>query len=229
METPPHRRQRTGRQGQAARPTGRTRAGLAAVACLILWRAFPVPARAAADTPRAVVQQTTGAVLAVLADKGLNADQKRRRIERIADAHFDFATLARLVLARNWRRLTPAQQARFVAEFRKHLSLTYGKNLATYHNERIVITGDHSEPGGDWTVGTTVLRPDGPEFRVDYRLRERDGVWRGIDVIIEGVSLVANYRAQFQDIISSDGPAKVISLLRQKNAERGPLRSRAGS
>ena len=82
-----------------------------------------------------MVQQTTDAVVAVLADKSLSAEQRRHKVEDIVYAHFDFETLSRLVLARNWKELTPEQQKAFVEEFKRHLSMTYGKNVETYNNE----------------------------------------------------------------------------------------------
>jgi phospholipid transport system substrate-binding protein len=179
----------------------------------------------AAGTPMEIVQKTTDAVLAVLADKSLASDQKRHKIEDIVYDHFDFHTLSRLVLARNWRRLTPEQQNEFVEEFKRHLSLTYGRNVETYHNERATITGDRQEPGGDWTVKTKIIRPNASDILVDYRLRQEQGTWKVIDVIIEGVSLVLNYRSQFQEIVSNEGPAKLIELLKEKNAKGEPLKT----
>jgi len=179
----------------------------------------------AADSPVQVVQETSDAVVAVLATKDLSANEKRRKIEDIVYAHFDFETLSRLVLARNWKQLSPGQQTEFVDEFKKHLSVTYGKNVETYNNERAVVTGDRQEAGSDWTVKTKIVRPNAADILVDYRLRKEDGDWRVIDVIIEGVSLVANFRAQFQDIVTKDGPAKLIKLLHEKNAKGESLKS----
>jgi phospholipid transport system substrate-binding protein len=179
----------------------------------------------AAEGPSAAVQETADAVVAVLADKSLNAEQRRRKVEEIVYAHFDFETLSRLVLARNWKELTPDQQKAFVEEFKRHLSVTYGKNVETYNNEKAVVTGDRAEARDDWTVKTKIVRPNADAILVDYRLRQEGGEWRVIDVVIEGVSLVANFRAQFQEIISRDGAAKLIELLREKNAKGESLKS----
>jgi phospholipid transport system substrate-binding protein len=179
----------------------------------------------AVDSPTAVVQQTTDAVVAVLAEKNLAAVEKRHKIDEIVYAHFDFETLSKLVLARNWKDLTPEQQKAFVEEFKRHLSLTYGKNVETYNNERAVVIGDRAEAHDDWTVKTKVIRPNAEDILVDYRLRKEVAGWRVIDVIIEGVSLVANFRSQFQEIISRDGAAKLIDLLREKNAKGESLKS----
>lgn len=179
----------------------------------------------AADSPKAVVQQIADAVVAVLADKSLTADQKRHKVEEIAETRFDFETLSRLVLARNWKQLSAPQQRAFVEEFKRHLSVTYGKNVESYNNEHAVVAGDRQEGHDDWTVKTKIVRPNAEDILVDYRLRTENGEWRIIDVIIEGVSLVANFRSQFQEIISNQGADKLIELLREKNAKGEPLKS----
>jgi phospholipid transport system substrate-binding protein len=201
--------------------------GFVIVACgfIAVMLGGPATMTRAVEAPTAVVQQTADAVVAVLADKDLSVEQRRHKVEDIVYAHFDFETLSRLVLARNWRELTPEQQKTFVEEFKRHLSVTYGKNVETYNNEKAVVTGDRAEARGDWTVKTKVIRPNAEDILVDYRLRKEGSEWRVIDVIIEGVSLVANFRAQFQEIISRDGAAKLIQLLHEKNAKGESLKS----
>jgi len=178
----------------------------------------------AADTPRAVVQRMTDAALEVLRNKQLSNDEKRHRLEQIVYADTDFDTISRLVLARNWNGFSAAQQADFVQLFKEHLSLTYGRSIENYRNERVQITGDHEEPRGDWTVATKILRGGGAQdILVDYRLRKEGDAWRVIDFVIERVSLVANFRSQFQDLVSQGGPQKVLDVLREKNARGEPL------
>ncbi len=176
---------------------------------------------AAAQTPqepRAFIQHIADQVLAVLRDKSLPSQEKIDRIEQIAYQYFDFPTIARLVLARHWRSFTPEQQQEFIEEFKKHLSVTYGKNVERYRDETIEITGDRKEARGDWTVKSKIVRSGGDDVLVDYRLRQNSGQWKIIDVTIETVSLVANFRSQLQDIVASRGPAETIRLLREKNA-----------
>lgn len=195
---------------------------LAAIVTMVVLLA-PGAARvraAGGAAPRAVVEQVTQAALAVLRDKSLNAEEKRRRLEDIVYAHTDFATLSRLVLARNWSRLSDAQQREFMEQFRRHLALTYGRNVESYHDENIEITGVREEPGGDWTVQTKIVRGGPDDILVDYRLRSQpDGSWKIIDFVIERVSLVANYRSEFQEILSHGGPAELLRLLAEKNAK----------
>jgi phospholipid transport system substrate-binding protein len=175
--------------------------------------------------PKTVIRETTDAVIAVLKRKDLPADERRRKIEEIVYERFDFQTLSRLVLARNWKRFSPEQQKTFVDEFKRHLSLTYGRNVESYSDEQVVITGEREEVRGDRTVKTMIARPSAEDILVDYRLRKKGEVWRVIDVVIEGVSLVANFRSQFQGVVSKDGPAKLIELLREKNEKGESLKT----
>ena len=205
------------------RSSDRRGPALAALAALLL---LPLPAAAADDAAaqRRVIEQTTSDVLAVLADDAFDADAKRDRIEAIVYAQVDFETVSRLVLARNWQRFSEPQQREFREEFKRHLSRTYGRNIDNYKNERVEIVGDRAEARGDWTVRTKVVRTGGSEdIAVDYRLRRRDGVWRIIDIIVEGVSLIANFRSQFQEIVAQDGPDHLLELLRSKNLKSEPI------
>src|SRR5262245_25109566 len=180
---------------------------------------------AATEAPKVVVENLTNKVIAVLANKSLSTADKRRQIEDLAYASVDFDTLARLVLARNWSSFSPAQQQEFVNEFKKHLALTYGNNLDNYHDEKVGITGDQEEARGDWTVKSRILRGGPDDIEIDYRLRQVNGEWKIIDFIIEQVSLVANYRSQFQDILSSGTPDRLLKLLHERNAKGQPLKA----
>jgi len=187
--------------------------------------AAPAPA---GTTPVSVVEDTTSRVIAILADKSTSVDEKRHKVQDVVYASVDFETLSRLVLARNWSRFTAPQQAEFMTQFKEHLSMTYGRNVENYKNEKVTITGSREENQGDWTVKTKIIRNGPDDIMVDYRLRQRDGSWRIIDVIIEGVSLVSNFRSQFQDVVASSGPERLITLLREKNAKGEPLKNGNG-
>lgn len=172
------------------------------------------------QTPSQVVDGLANRVVPILQDKSLSSDQKRERIEQIAYEAMDFETLSKLVLARNWSKFSPAQQVEFVEQFKQHLSITYGHNVDNYKNERVQILSERPEGYGDVTVLTKILRGGGgDDVVVDYRLRQRDGQWKIIDVIVEGVSLVSNFRSQFQDIVTNGGPDHLLVLLKEKNAK----------
>jgi phospholipid transport system substrate-binding protein len=200
------------------RSTIQTRPNPSRLAVALVCVALGATVVVAAPGPRDVVRQLGDEVLAVLRDKSLSSDQKRERILDISRRGVDFETLSRLVLARNWSRLTPDEQARFQEEFRRHLAVTYGNAVDNYRNETMVITADREEARGDWTVKTKIPR-GGDEILVDYRLRQVNGEWKIIDFIVEGVSLVSNFRSQFQDLLASKTPKELIDLLHEKNAK----------
>ena len=189
-----------------------------AIASALLIVGFVTPV-AAEQTPREVVQSTSEEVLAVLAEKDLSKQERRDKVRTIVLRSMDFETLSRLVLARNWSRFSPAQQQEFIQEFQDHLASVYGRRLDDYRNEKVSIVGDRREPNGDSTVQTKILRGGGSnDIEVDYRLRESNGQWKVIDFIVEEISMVANFRSQFQDIVASGGPEKLLQLLKEKTA-----------
>lgn len=195
-------------------------------AALLVWSSIPgaaLPARAE-EGPRDVIQQLTDAALKVLGDKSLDAETKRHRLEELVYSRMDFDTMTKLVLARNLSRFSPEQREEFTRLFKEHLSLTYGRNIESYKNERVEIIGDRKESDGDGTVKSKIVREGGDDVMLDYRLRQKEGTWRIIDVIPERVSLVSNFRSQFQELMSRGGPDKVIAVLREKNAKREPLK-----
>ena len=192
---------------------------LLALAALL---AFSATRPAFAATPRETIDQTATQVIEILKDKSLDTAARRRRVEDVSNQHFDFDVISRLALARNWATLSPEQQTRFIEEFRQHLSVTYGRNLDSYSNEKVVILGDREEQRGDWSVKTKIARGGGnDDIMVDYRLRKvaNGDEWKIIDVTIESVSLVANFRSQFQEIMASGGSDRLLTLLAEKNAK----------
>jgi phospholipid transport system substrate-binding protein len=196
---------------------------LAAAVLIVAMTCVAPPARAE-DGPRDAIQQLTDAALKVLGDKSLDTETKRHRLEDLVYARMDFDTMTRLVLARNYTRFSPEQREEFTRLFKEHLSLTYGRSIESYRNERVEITADRKEPDGDWTVKSKIVRGGGDDVMLDYRLRQENGVWKIIDVIPERVSMVSNFRSQFQDLISRGGPEHVLAVLREKNAKREPLK-----
>lgn len=187
-------------------------AAAALLGALALAQAAVAPAEQEA---RQFVQQTIDDVMGVLHDQALSLEQKKDKVESIAYERFDFELICRFVLARNWNTMSEQQQRDFVDAFKKHLSATYRDTLDSYRDEKITVEGSQAEARGDVTV-RTVVRESSGDTKVDYRLRKTDAGWRGIDVIIEGVSLVQNFRTQCQEIISAEGADALIQKLRDK-------------
>lgn len=173
------------------------------------------PSGAAEGEARSFVQSTIDEVLGVLRNGQIPLEEKKNRVESIAYERFDFELISRLVLARNWDKFSAKQKSDFIDAFKKHLSATYRDTLNNFKDETIAIASSRAEKNGDVTVMTLVKGATG-DTKVDYRLRQMDGSWRGIDVIIEGVSLVQNFRSQAQEIVSAEGPDGLIQKLRAK-------------
>jgi len=200
---------------------GRARAARLGLAMALAAALAPAPARAAAaEEAKAVVSETLERVLVVLRERSKPAGQRRSEVEAIAYARFDFPTISKLVLARNWRKLSPAQQQDFIGEFKRHLTLTYWKTLEDYRDEKVLVTAAREERNGDVTVRSHIESGRSEPIRIDYRLRAGGGRWAVIDVVIEGVSMVQNFRAQTQEIIARDGIDALIAKLREKNDAR---------
>jgi phospholipid transport system substrate-binding protein len=184
----------------------------------------PAPAAATATAPaaRAVIEQVLRDVTGILRDKKLPQTERTGNVKAIAEATIDFETMGRLAMGANYRDLTEARRAEFTQEFRQHVINTYGHFTEDYTDQDLVIAADVAEARGDWTVQTKIVgMKDGARqelAKVDYRLRQTAGKWKVIDITIEGVSMMANFRAQFQDIMTSGGIDKVLKLLREKNA-----------
>ena len=196
----------------------------AAVAMLAaVFLATPIAGEGAAQAtrsaPMTVVSDTVDEVIAVLNDASLSSEERRSRIEEIAYQRFDFVTMSRLVVARYWKRFTPAQQDELVREFKEFLARTYGDRIDRYNQEQIEIVGERQEPRGDVSVLTRIVGGEYDAAEVDYRLRGEDGSWRIIDVKIEGISLVLNYRDQFKAVLSRGGPDGLLEALRKKNVD----------
>lgn len=174
---------------------------------------------AAGQSPEETIKETAGKVIEVLADDTLSDAQKKDELTSYLDTCCDFETTSKLVLARNWRTFSEAQRAEFVDLFRAYLIATYGDNVKAYNGETVEILGGREEARGDYTVLTKIARGGGnADVLVNYRLRkDADGNWKILDVIGEGISLVANLRSQFQEVISQSGPEGLLKKLREKS------------
>jgi len=177
------------------------------------------PMAQAAEEPRRVIEATVDSVLEVLRAPELPVAERHRRIESIAYGVFDFPTVSRLVLARNWRRFDSEQRAAFIEQFKLMLANNYRSRFDGYSGESVDLLGERAEPRGDVTVRTRLVGGDNDGLNIDYRLRRSDGRWLVIDVVVEGISIVSNYRDQFKAVLSGgNGPDDLLEKMRDKNA-----------
>lgn len=139
-------------------------------------------------------------------------------VREVVFPHLDRERTAQWVLGANWRKATPAQRAQFVEEFSELLLRTYGTALRQYDNESLNFLPLNAPEDADRvTVRTEIVRPDGPNVRVDYRLTKRSGAWKVYDVVIENVSLVVTYRSEYAAIIKREGMDGLLRQLAERN------------
>lgn len=221
-----------GRSGARGSRVGRRLSAVlvgALSAGLLLGTLVPAPASAQAappadsknaaitEAPRKLIDETAVKIVAILARKGEPTEKRVGEIEAIAYDLFDFTTMSKLVLARNWRKLTPEQRTTFVKDFKRHLSHTYGTRLDRYDQEKVDVYGAQVEQRNDVTVKTRIQGGQFDGAEVSYRLRKQASDWKIIDVVIEGVSLVSNYRSQFQEVLNTGTIDDLLAKLRDKN------------
>ena len=190
---------------------------------VLLALALVAAAAQAAEPPKGprpsqIIERTAEQILVILDDPERTVEQRRAEIGEIASALFDFRTMTRLVLGRNWKKLTPEQQGEFVQHFAGFLARDYGTRVERYEQQQVSVLGERVEPRGDVTVKTKVTGGEFDGAIIDYRMRYRNEDWRIIDVVIEGISLVANFRDQFREVLSREGPESLLEKLREKSA-----------
>ena len=174
---------------------------------------------AAAADPRETMQETIDQVLAVLNDSERNHEQRLAAIEEIAYARFDMRTMSRLVLGRDWKRFSDEQKDEYLTAFKLYLANNYGDRINRYDQQSVEIIGVRDEPRGDKTVQTKIVGGEFDDARVDYRMRNKSGSWLVIDVVIEGISTVSNFRDQFREVLSRGGPEHLLEKLHEKNSQ----------
>jgi phospholipid transport system substrate-binding protein len=176
---------------------------------------------AAAGPAQDHVRTQVGRVLGVLRDAELAKPGKRtereERIRAIADDLFDFEGLSRRTLGIHWRKFSAAERKEFQALYRTLLERAYMNRICAYKDETVRYPGERKLAKGRVEVPTEIVTAKAV-VPVAYRVILKGKTWRVYDVVIEGVSLVRNYRSQFRDILRRNRPAKLLAILRKKTA-----------
>lgn len=161
-------------------------------------------------------------VLKVLGDPELTKDgksqERRVAIRKIASDIFDFTEITRRSLGRHWQARTPAEQAEFVGLLTDLLERTYVSKIDNYTGEKVAFVGEALDSGVA-TVRTKIVTKQGTEIPIDYRMYQAGNRWLTYDVSVEGISLVANYRTQFNAIIQKNSYQELVKTMRAKQAE----------
>ena len=188
---------------------------------LALTAAFVVSAHAQ-EAPDALVKRVSQDVLQTIKSdpKIQTGDQARIRevMESKLAPNFDFERMTALAMGRNWRDATPEQQKRLTVEFKTLLVRTYSGALAQYRDQTIDYKPLRADPNAsDILVRTEVIRQGQPPVQIDYGMEKKDGAWKAYDVVVGGVSLVTNYRDEFNEQVRAGGIDGLIKTLTTKN------------
>jgi phospholipid transport system substrate-binding protein len=180
------------------------------------------PGEANTAGPMELVKQTVAEARTIFNDSRLGQEARIEKLKGLAEKRFDFREMAKRALAIQWRKLSPDQKKEFVLLFSRLMENTYSDKIKRYEKEikreagdRILYVEERID-GPYATVKTKIITTRGTEVPVDYRFIYKQGNWRVYDVIVEGVSLINNYRSQFSDIIRSASYAELLRRLQAK-------------
>ncbi len=187
----------------------------------VVCHAF-IPERLNAGVPTDQVRATVDKVIAILKNPSLKPEgktkERREQLRQVIYPKFDFAEMARRSLGSNWRQITPEQQKEFVAIFTDLLEDSYVSKIEAYTNEKYNFTKetvdrDYAE------VDSKIFTKNGDEISIRYKLRLLNGDWKIYDVVIENISLVNNYRSQFNRIIANSSYQELIRKMKEKQSQ----------
>jgi phospholipid transport system substrate-binding protein len=193
-------------------------------AVLILLGPTNIPeskASSTKNTPMEAMRATVGQALGILQDQELQkperVNEKVTRLKRIADSRFDYGEMAKRSLGGQWDKLEERQRQEFVDLFTELLTTTYLERIHTYSGEEVTFLSERIE--GDHAEVKSIMVGKKSEIPLDYRLMMKGDDWKAYDVVVDGISLVRNYRGQFAAILRSSSYEQLIKTLREKNAQ----------
>ena len=194
------------------------RSALGAAAGLVVCAQMVwAPASADAGAPTDQLRSSVDQMVKVLDDPALKADSRaqdrRAAIRKEAQVVFDFGETAKRALGRHWQGLSEKDRQEFTGLFTDLIERAYISKIERYSGERIAYAGESVE-GGLATVRTRFVTKQGTEIPVDYRMQQRGDRWLVYDVMVEGVSLINNYRTQFDKIIQTSSYAELVRKMK---------------
>jgi phospholipid transport system substrate-binding protein len=198
--------------------------GLALLVSSVILLAGPAHAGPALDQTRESVDK----VLSVVKDPNLKApgkeQERREQLRRIIYPRFDFAEMAKRSLGPHWSRRSPQEQQEFVRLFTELLESSYLDKIESFEGEKINYTREAVD-GDDAEVFSKVVTKKGEEYSINYKLHQSGGQWKVYDVVVEDISLVNNYRSQFNRILANSSFDDLIRKLQEKSPDvKGQVR-----
>jgi phospholipid transport system substrate-binding protein len=176
------------------------------------------PDAARAGAPTEQIQSGVEKVIAILKDPKLQAEAKRKQLREVIYPKFDFTEMARRSLGSHWQRRSPQEQQEFVRLFTDLMENSYMSNLEGYRGEKVII-GNEKQDKEYAEVDTKIVTKKGEEVAVNYKLRQTSNEWKIYDVVIENISLVNNYRSQFNRVIAQSSYDELFRKMKDKQFE----------
>jgi len=172
-----------------------------------------------AGVPMTTVEASVNRVLGVLRDSKLKSpaakEIKKEKLRVIYKDMFDEIEFSKRTLTRNWNKFSPAERVEFVNLFEQVLEKSYIDKILDYSNEKVDFYKESMLSENQAEIQTKIVTAS-KEIPIYYRMILKDGKWKIYDVVVENVSLVQNYRTQFNDILAKDTPAQLLEILRKK-------------
>ena len=195
---------------------GRVASGMAGLLLLLSGVAVqPAVAGGATEAMKSTIDE----VLKIVQDKELKqpgrADERRKRLEQVVGDRFDYQEMSRRALGAPWNTLSDKDRQEFVGLFQTLLTSSYADKVETYSGEGVQYLNERTEK--DFAEVRTKVLTGKTEIPLDYRLLNKGTDWRVYDVVVDGVSLVSNYRGQFSKILRSSTFADLVDQLRKKS------------
>ncbi|HNZ64836.1 MAG TPA: ABC transporter substrate-binding protein [Smithella sp.] len=188
--------------------------GLFTILAILIF-AFPVYAGAPLDSVKKCVNEVIG----IVGDPKLKSESakeiKKEKLRVLYKQMFDEIEFSKRTLTRNWNNFTPAQREEFVKLFEQVLEKAYGDKVLSYTNEKVDFYKETMLSANQAEVQSRIITSS-KEVPVFYRVIFKDGKWKVYDVVVENISLVQNYRTQFNDILAKDKPEQLLEILRKK-------------
>ncbi|MBP7530130.1 MAG: ABC transporter substrate-binding protein [Syntrophorhabdaceae bacterium] len=192
------------------------------LAGLLIFIVSVIPVLALAGPALDTVKTNANVVLDVLRDPKLKGESgkkvKEQKVEAAADKLFDYVELSKRTLGLNWNKLSMEQRKEFVDLFKTLLRNTYIDKITAYTNQKVTFTKEVNLSENTMEVQSVVVSSSA-QTPINYRVIKKDDGWKVYDVVIEGVSLVSNYRTQFREILANDPPQVLIDTLRKRTGK----------
>ena len=196
-----------------------------ALLSLLMFLGDPVTSLAGPPTDqiKATVDKAVG-LLRDSQDKPVGTDERRSQLREILFTRFDFSEMARRALGAHWRRRTATEQQEFVQLFTELLERQYAGIIESYTDEKIVYVSERTD-GAFAEVNSKIFTAKGQELSINYKAQLIGQEWKVYDVIAEEISLVNNFRSQFNRVISSSSYDELVRRLREKQADVIPVKN----